>query len=125
MVIYAAETPEEYLAVIEQDWRFDTLAKLRKIIMEIAPDWEEVINYGMLGYGPAGSPTLHLNAQKSYVGLYVGDVKVVDPDGSILGPMDCGKGCVRFKKKNPVDGRARAFLKRYVAMKRDGAELGC
>ena len=125
MVVYAAKTPEEYMTIIDPDWRYDTLEKLRLIIREVAPDWEEVINYKMLGYGPPGEPVMHLNAQKGYVGLYVGDIKMVDPDGSILGPMDNGKGCVRFKKKNAVDGRIRVFLERYVALKRDGVDMGC
>lgn len=95
------------------------------MISEAAPDWVEVINYGMLAYGPPGEPILHLNAQVAYVGLYVGDIKKVDPDGDILGPMNNGKGCVRFKKKNPVDGRAKAFLERYVELKRKGSDIGC
>lgn len=125
MVTYAAKTPEEYLSVIDRDWRYDTLMTLRQMIFDITPEWEEVINYKMLGYGPPGDPQIHLNAQKGYVGLYVGDIQKVDPDGSILGPMDNGKGCVRFKKTNPVDGRARAFLERYVALRREGADLDC
>jgi len=125
MVNYAAKSPEEYLSVIDHDWRYETLTKLRAIILELAPEWEEVIDYNMLGYGPPEDPVMHLNAQKGYVGLYVGNVKTVDPDGSILGPMNNGKGCVRFKKRNAIGDEARAFIHRYLELKNQGIELGC
>jgi len=126
LVTYNVATPAEYLKVIDQDWRRDKLLELRALITQLAPSWQEVVSYKMLGYGEPGNPVLHLNAQKGYVGLYVGDVARVDPDGSLLGGIDYGKSCVRFRKKNRVtDPGVKAFLKRYVAMKARGEEFEC
>lgn len=125
MVIHAADSPSEYLAVIEDDWRREKLFALREVIFDVAPDWPEVIHYKMLGYGPEGDPTMHVNVQKARVCLYVGDIAKVDPSGELLAGMDMGKGCVRFRRKDDVGGNVRVFLERYVAMKRDGVDVGC
>jgi len=126
MVTYNAATPEQYLQDIADDWRRDTLLELRTLIKRAAPSWQEVMHYKMLGYGEPGAPVMHLNAQKHYVGLYVGNVSKVDPDRSMLGDIDCGKGCVRFKRKNdPLQGGVQQFIERYVALKQQGVDLGC
>ena len=125
MVSYVATTPQEYLNQLDLDWRRDRLLELREAIRRAAPDWEEVIHYRMLGYGPPQDPVLHLNAQKHFVGLYVGDIDKVDPDGSLLGDMNRGKGCLRFKQRDAVSSEIERFLERYVAMKRAGADLDC
>lgn len=126
MVTYKVDTPQEYLAIIAEDWRRDTLLELRAVIQAAAPDWEECIHYGMLAYGPKGDPAVHLNAQKNYVGLYVGDIGKVDPDGALLGDIDRGKGCIRFKRKNVVSvSRIDKFLERYVEMRSRGDDIGC
>jgi len=125
MVTYPATTPAEYLDRLEPDWRRDRLLELRAAIRRAAPDWDEVIHYRMLGYGPGGNPALHLNAQKHYVGVYVGDIDKVDPDRLLIGDLDHGKGCLRFKRKNAVSDGFERFLERYVAMKRAGFDLRC
>jgi uncharacterized protein YdhG (YjbR/CyaY superfamily) len=123
---YDVATPREYLDVLAPDWRRDTLMQLRQAIRRAAPDWQETVHYKMLAYGPPGAPLLHLNAQKHFVGLYVGDVATLDPDGSLLGDVAHGKGCVRFKRKNPVTGpRIDRLLARYVALKRGGIGSDC
>lgn len=124
MVSYSANDPSDYLAQLDPDWRRNTLLALRTLIGQLAPDWVEVIDYRMLGYGPPGAPTLHLNAQKHFVGLYVGDIARVDPSGTLLAGMDCGKGCVRFKRRDAVGDNVTAFLQNYIALKRAGVSLG-
>jgi len=123
---YDVATPQEYFAALAPDWRRDTLMQLRALIREKTPDWAETISYKMLAYGPAGAPMLHLNAQKHYVALYVGDVARIDPTGEILAQIDHGKSCLRFKRRNVVaDSGVAAFLDRYIALKKAGADLGC
>ena len=125
MVSYIATTPEDYLAQLDPDWRRERLLELRMVIAQAAPDWTEVISYKMLGYGPPGDPVLHLNAQKHYVAVYVGDIDKVDPERALLGDVDCGKGCIRLKRKNAVSAGVIRFFERYVALKRDGSTPGC
>ena len=74
---YDVATPAEYLASLGADWRRDTLIQLRAIIREKAPDWQEGIKYKMLAYSCGSGASMHLNAQKNFVALYVGDVAKV------------------------------------------------
>jgi uncharacterized protein YdhG (YjbR/CyaY superfamily) len=48
---YDVSTPDEYLSVLEQDWRRDTLLSLREIIQRKAPELKEAIKYKMLTAG--------------------------------------------------------------------------
>ncbi len=125
MVTYDAATPKEYLQQLKQDWRRERLMELRDAIRRAAPDWEETISYRMMGFGPPQDPVLHLNAQKHFVGLYVGDIDKVDPEGALAGGIDRGKGCLRFKRHDAVTDEIERFLERFVAMKRSGADRDC
>ena len=61
-----ASSPEAYRADVEGRLK-DVLEEVRKVILDVAPDGEEKIGYGMLDY-----PGLaNLGAQKDYVALYV------------------------------------------------------
>ena len=125
MVSYQAASPEDYLAALDDDWRKEKLLALREMIFRTAPrDWVEATHWGMLGYGPEGNPITHLNAQKGYVALYVGDVERIDPGRKLLGGVNCGKGCVRFKKKDEIGENVEAFLEAYMVFKRAGMPLG-
>jgi uncharacterized protein YdhG (YjbR/CyaY superfamily) len=123
---YDVKTPEEYLAALEADWRRDTLLRLRELIMAKAPELTEGIAYKMLCYRDASDIVFGLNAQKHYVSFYVGNAGTIDPDGSLLAGLDCGKGCIRFKKSVPVEStRIAAFIERAAEMARLGIDTGC
>lgn len=125
-MLYEASTPEDYLDQLEADWRRDTLTSLRERIKKSAPDLEESIHYKMLGYGIKGTYVFHLNAQKNYVSLYVGDASKIDPDTSLLAGLNVGKGCIRFGKSVKVeDTQIAEFIKQAVAMWRQGVDIGC
>ncbi len=95
---YNAQTPVEYLDVLAEDWRKEKLLQLREIILDKAYGFKERINYKMLCYTDKNGDLFHLNAQKNYVSLYVGNSSKIDTDGSLLKGLDIGKGCIRFKK---------------------------
>lgn len=123
---YDVSTPEEYFDALDDDWRKARILDLRDLIARLAPNWREGIEYKMLSYSDEIGSVLHLNAQKSYVGVYVGDIAKVDPDGSLLGGLDLGKGCIRLKKRDDLtETGVPRFLERLVALRRDGVELGC
>ena len=48
---YDAKNSEEYLELLEDDWRKEKLLAIRKMIFAYAPELEEVIRYKMLNYG--------------------------------------------------------------------------
>ena len=125
-MLYDVNTPAEYLDSLDDDWRLATLQKLRALIKAKAPTLEEGINYKMLSYGDARGHAFHLNAQKSYVSFYVGDIKKVDPDGEFLAGLSLGKGCVRFKKTSSVeDSRIDEFIERAASLWNQGADIDC
>ena len=123
---YDVSTPDEYLSVLEQDWRRDTLMSLRELIKRNAPELEETIKYKMLCYEDDRGPVFALNAQKGYVSFYVGNAEKVDPTGELLGGLDRGKGCIRFKKSVKVtETKIDGFISRAAAMRRHGGDIEC
>ena len=80
----------------------------------------------MLSYGDERGAVFALNAQKGYVSFYVGNADKVDPSGELLGNLDRGKGCIRFKKSVKVpDTAIGAFISRAAAMRRQGGDIDC
>ncbi|WP_422378343.1 iron chaperone [Roseibium sp.] len=123
---YDAETPDAYLKALEDDWRKQTLLQLRKVIRKAAPEIEECIHYKMLGFRIGEDFVFHLNAQRNYVSLYVGDASRIDPDGMLLKGLSVGKGCVRFAKSKAVEQtRISDFIQKALAMKAGGEQFGC
>ncbi|GJM35569.1 MAG: hypothetical protein DHS20C18_45700 [Saprospiraceae bacterium] len=123
---YEAKTPTEYINALEADWRREKIERLRTLIKSKAADIIEGINYKMLSYGDEKGVLFHLNAQKNYVSLYVGDAKKVDPDGSLLKGIDVGKGCIRFKQSVVIaDTRIDEFVERAIDMWKRGEDIDC
>lgn len=122
---YEATTPQEYLSQLEDDWRKEKLEELRKVILANSAI-KEGINYKMLSYADAKGVVFHLNAQKNYVALYVGDAAKVDPNGELLQGIDHGKGCLRFKKSTNIsDTRISEFVEVAISKWKEGEDIGC
>jgi uncharacterized protein YdhG (YjbR/CyaY superfamily) len=98
-----ATTVKGYLDELPEDRR-KALSKLRTLIRKVAPDADEGMQYGMIGYS-MGEPLFHLASQKGYMALYVGGGELLDSYRVRLGKLNCGKGCIRFRKLDdlPVD----------------------
>lgn len=123
---YEVSTPEEYLNALEKDWKQEKLMLLRAIIMTEGPDLVEGIAYKMLSYADQKGTIFHLNAQRNYVSLYVGDAGKVDPEGELLKGLDVGKGCIRFKKSASVsESRIDAFIKKAIQLWKDDVDIAC
>ncbi len=123
---YDAKTPSEYLGMLDDDWRKKQLQALRVMLMKHDPDLVEGINYKMLSYSDRRGIVCSLNAQKNFVALYFGDVKKIDPDGSLLTGIEQGKGCLRFKKSVPVSStRVDEFIARAMRIRKSGGDIEC
>jgi uncharacterized protein YdhG (YjbR/CyaY superfamily) len=123
---YDAKTPAEYFDMLENDWRKEKLLELRKLIRKLGPELDEGIQYKMLSYSGSKGGAFALNAQKGSVNLYVGNAKKIDPDGSLLKGLDCGKGCIRFKRTVAVaDTRIDEFIAQALSMWRKGEDFSC
>lgn len=116
---------EDYIQQVSEDKR-EAIIALRKVIKNNIPkDFEECINYNMIGYVvphklyPAGYhcdpklplPFVNLAAQKNFIALYhmglYASPKLLDWFTSeyakrAKGKLDMGKSCIRFKKTENI-----------------------
>lgn len=123
---YEAKTPEEYFKLLENDWRKEKLLDIRRIILKYAPELEESIQYKMLCYGNELIKIFYLNAQKSYVSLYVGTIEKVENSDILLGKFDYGKGCIRIKKPIDISNTGlEHFIKQTIEIWRAGGDTSC
>ena len=92
-----ATTLEEYLQGLPPE-KVAPFQELRARTAAGLPGWVESMDYGMPVFR-RGAETIGLAAQKNYFSLYF-----CDPEGFLdafrerLGKLDCGKGCVRFRR---------------------------
>lgn len=125
-MLYDVKSPEEYLKQLDNDWRREKLENLRDLIKSKAPDLTEDIHWKMLGYGKNDDRVFHLNVQKQYVSLYVGNTDKIDPDGKLLEGIDVGKGCIRFKKSTAIENtRIDEFIEKTIKLWKAGQDVDC
>jgi len=123
---YDVNTPKEYLAALDDDWRRNVLQELREVLLQEAPTLIEDISYKMLGFRDTEGFVFHLNAQKDFVGLYVGSVAAIDPSGELLEGLSKGKGCVRFTKTKSVrQTNIRRFIAQAMVLREAGVRFDC
>ncbi len=121
---YQVNTPQEYLDVLEEDWRKEKLLEVWQLLEAEGPELQPGIEYKMLSFADERGTVFNLNAQANYVSFYVGDTQKVDASGQMLSGFNHGKGCIRIKKSNEVE-QLREFLKLALAKRRKGGDIGC
>jgi uncharacterized protein YdhG (YjbR/CyaY superfamily) len=105
-------SPEEYRNDVTGEQR-EILEAVRTAIFAVAPEMDEIIEYGMLGY-----PGLaNLAAQKHYVALYV-KPEVLAEQRHLFAAVDCGKSCLRFRRFDQIDAEGLRVLLRAVLQAR-------
>lgn len=123
---YHANTPSEYLESLEDDWRKEKVVELRDMITSTNSDIEESIEYKMLNYKLKGVSVFHLNAQKNYVSLYVGDICKIESGNELLAGLDTGKGCIRIKKSIEIDEtKLDEFIMNTIQMVESNKDISC
>lgn len=120
-----AKSPQEYIDNLPED-RKAVIEKLRAIITENLPEgFEEVINYGMLGYVVPHSlypdgyhcdpntplPFINLASQKNHIAVYHSGI-YADPEllawfqgeypKHLKTKLNMGKSCIRFKNMKTI-----------------------
>src|SRR5699024_862738 len=123
---YDANNPEEYLELLEEDWRKEKLLLIRQMILSYAPELEEIIRYKMLNYGKEDQYIFALNAQKHYVSLYVGTIDKIDNANMLLEGYNYGKGCILIKKSIKMEQTGlEQFIHQTIDMWRAGKDTSC
>ena len=99
----SATTVPEYLAELPAD-RQAALKKVRSVIRKVIPQAKETMQHGMAAYELNGL-LCGLASQKNHMALYVCEPEIVDAHRAALGKLNCGKGCIRFRKVDdlPLD----------------------
>lgn len=123
---YKADTPASYVEELEKDWRKDKLLQVRNMILQSGSTLHEGIEYKMLSYGNAKKTLFHLNAQKGYVSLYVGNISKIENAHELLQGFDRGKGCIRIKKTTKLsETRLSEFINTAIEHWRAGGDTDC
>lgn len=126
-MIHGGKTAQEYLDKLENDWKKEKLLEIRQLLLNHS-QIKEGMNYGMLSYGneTEEEPLFHLNAQKNYVSLYVGDIQKIDSDGSLLKGLNLGKGCIRISKSKIIpETGIKEFIQKAVDLWLAGEDTSC
>ena len=97
-MISQAATVTEFLATLPPDER-KLFTKIRTLFKKAHPKMEESMKYRMPTYIVGEQHFGAFNRQKNYFALYLGG-KVLDPHRKELkaAGLDCGGGCLRFRK---------------------------
>ncbi|MCP3029460.1 iron chaperone [Halobacillus sp. A5] len=123
---YDVNTPQEYMEALDDDWRKEKLLAVRQWILKNGPELEEGIQYKMLCYGSGSHTLFQLNAQKSYVSLYVGNIEKIENAKNLLSGLNYGKGCIRIKKSVDLNTSGLdEFIKTTTEMWRAGNDTSC
>jgi uncharacterized protein YdhG (YjbR/CyaY superfamily) len=120
-----ATSPDNYIEQLTEE-RQEAVGKIRKVILDNLPkDFEETINYGMIGYVVPHSvypngyhcdtklplPFMNIASQKNFVALYhmgiyanpkIMDWFVAEYPKYCKTKLDMGKSCIRFKKMDQI-----------------------
>jgi len=123
---YDVTSPEEYLEMLDDDWRKDKLLQVRRLILTHGPELQESIQYKMLSYGSDDEGVFALNAQKGYVSLYVGSIAKIENASTWLKSFDTGKGCIRIRKSVDIENTGlEEFIKATIKLWKGGGDTSC
>jgi len=105
------EKVDEYLASVEEPKR-STLAQLRTTILELVPDADECISYGMPAYKIDGKTIAGFAAFKNHLSYLPHSGSVLDKLGDDLVGYEMTKGSLHFPVDEPLPRALVAALLR-------------
>ncbi|MDQ0463891.1 uncharacterized protein YdhG (YjbR/CyaY superfamily) [Caulobacter ginsengisoli] len=121
MVQSTAATVDEYMETVAPE-RLEAMKRMRALFKEVLVGYEEGMNYGMPTYGPSGAYVTAFNSQKGYIAFYAGQTAMAKFKDQLAG-IDCGKGCIRYKKIEKIDFDVVRGLLEDIAARNPG--VGC
>lgn len=116
-----AGTIDEYLQELPPDRR-EALSEIRALIHRVAPNTVEAMKYGLPSFGELCA----LASQKNYMALYVCEGDIVKTHLARLGKVNCGKGCIRFKRITDLElGVVESILTEILQLRKQGVRPSC
>lgn len=105
----------EYIASLEGAAR-DAVEHVRARALQLVPDAEEGMSYGMAALRYRGSPLVSARATAKHIGLYPFSPAAIEALGADLAGYSTSKGTVRFTPEHPLP---HAVLDRIILFRRD------
>lgn len=105
----------EYVASLSGP-EHDAVERVRARALELVPEAEEGMSYGMAALRYHGSPLVSAVATAKHVGLYPFSPAVIDVLAPELEGFSLSKGTIRFSPDRPVPD---SILDRLVLLRRD------
>ena len=102
MVQSSARNVDAYISEASPE-RAPYLRKVRDIALRTLQGYEERMQWGMPVYLRNGKAEFAFANQKQYLALYVMKTGVHAKNAKALAGLDCGKGCIRFRKPEVID----------------------
>lgn len=115
---------DAYIAAAAAE-RQPTLQRLRRLIRETVPNARESIQYGMPAY-ELKDLFCAFAAQKHHFSFYLMNENVLEAHRDRLGKLNCGKGCIRFRKDADLpDELVESLVKLAAAENLAGRKTDC
>jgi uncharacterized protein YdhG (YjbR/CyaY superfamily) len=113
----SSEEIDAYLAALGEPQR-STLADLRRTIMEIVPEAEEVISYGMPGFRLQDKVVAGFAAFKTHVSYFPHSGSVLPTMKKDIKGFTTSTGTLRFASDTPLP---RPLVEKLIAVRMDQA----
>jgi uncharacterized protein YdhG (YjbR/CyaY superfamily) len=91
---YLDEVPEK---------RREAVDALRDACQTDLKKFDESMEHGMPSYSRNGDVEVAFASQKQYIALYILRSDVVESHRHLLGDLDVGKSCIRYRKPEQID----------------------
>ena len=121
MVQSKAVTVDAYIAEAPPERR-SALTRLRDLARVELPDHDERMAYDMPAYFRDDLSDFAFASQKQHLAIYVTKTDVHAKNADALAGLDCGKGCIRYRKPDAIDFDLVAKL---LADTRESGETPC
>lgn len=105
----------DYIASLDGAAR-DAVEHVRARALELVPDAEEGVSYGMAALRYRGSPLVSARATAKHIGLYPFSPPAIEALGPDLAGFSTSKGTVRFAPERPLPDD---ILDRIILFRRD------
>ncbi len=116
----SAEQVDDYLAALEEPKR-STLQALRQTILEILPEAEQVISYGVPAFRVCGKTVAGFAAFKNHVSYLPFSGSVLGRCGDDLGGYEMTKSSLHFAVDDPLP---RPLVEKLLAARLEEIERG-
>lgn len=110
----SAQEIDDYLAALDEPKR-GTLAALRATILELIPDAEQGMSYGVPAFKIDGKPVAGFAAAKAHLSYFPHSGRVLAALADDVAGYDASKGTLRFAVDKPLP---KKLVKKLIAAKR-------